>query len=441
MRTLGTAITLFKTAGGLFGILLSAAFICPAAVCEPIAQITITTDKYPAQNTPISISADSLNIKDAENFEGFVRQVRPAPAGSSRIIPVQTDKCTNEVCFIIPQIASNSSAVFYLYAGSDDANKTNGADYEGLCLAQNEKRLIISAVGKNRKQNLVTYNFGVIMPPKPISAVYGRSGYIHPLCTAEGKILTCVHPPDHLHHLGLWNPWTNVTYDGKHIDFWNLGKKQGTVRFVRFKSVQCGKVFAGFEAVKRSVAFNISSEKETAVLNEISSVKLWNTLKDNGRGYLIDYITTFTPAGDKPVVLNQYRYGGFGFRATGQWKGKNRHYLTSEGKTIADADGSRARWCIVSGNTDSGPAGVVFMSFPENHQFPEPIRIWGKKFNDVFFNFCPIKKQPWTVKPNEKYTLKYRLYVYDGIITQESAETIWQNFAHLPKIEIERIRR
>jgi len=44
-------------------------------------------------------------------------------------------------------------------------------------------------------------------------------------------------------------------------------------------------------------------------------------------------------ATDLPLLLNAYRYGGLAF-AHGQWHNQNSDYLTSEGKTRANGDGT-----------------------------------------------------------------------------------------------------
>ncbi len=47
-----------------------------------------------------------------------------------------------------------------------------------------------------------------------------------------------------------------------------------------------------------------------------------------------------------------------GWRTTEKWDNKNSMVLTSEGKTRKEADGSKARWCIVQGEIDNDYAGV-----------------------------------------------------------------------------------
>src|SRR5690606_26783521 len=84
---------------------------------------------------------------------------------------------------------------------------------------------------------LLTYRYTVKTPPAGVDAAYGRSGFIHPLQTLSGKVLTNIQPTDHYHHYGLWNPWTRVEYKGKMYDLWNIGDKKGTVRFVEFADI------------------------------------------------------------------------------------------------------------------------------------------------------------------------------------------------------------
>src|SRR5690606_5760469 len=62
---------------------------------------------------------------------------------------------------------------------------------------------------------------------------YQRSGFIHPVRTLKGEQLTRIQPADHYHHYGIWNPWTQTVFRGDTVDFWNLRKKEGTVRFAR----------------------------------------------------------------------------------------------------------------------------------------------------------------------------------------------------------------
>lgn len=111
--------------------------------------------------------------------------------------------------------------------------------------------LTISAGNKN----LLRYNYRTVYPPAGVDTVYKRSGFIHPLGSPRGQELTQINAPDHYHHWGLWNPWTEVLFEGDSVDFWNLARKQGTVRFSHFLSTTNGPVYAEYKALHEHVVF------------------------------------------------------------------------------------------------------------------------------------------------------------------------------------------
>ncbi|OFY65162.1 MAG: hypothetical protein A2V64_11060 [Bacteroidetes bacterium RBG_13_43_22] len=288
-------------------------------------------------------------------------------------------------------------------------------------------------------QNLLQYYFKTVYPPAGVDTAYKRSGFIHPLWTPKGQVLTRIQPPDHFHHYGIWNPWTAVQYEGDKIDFWNINSKQGTVRFANFASVQGGSLFAEFSALHEHVVF-IKTGGEKVALNEIQSVRVYRP-QENQDFYIVDFNIALNTATDSPFKILEYRYAGLGWRTTEKWDNKNSMVLTSEGMTRKDADGSKAKWCIVQGEIDDNYAGVVMMSYPTNYNFPEPLRIWPEnQYNrgDMFANFCPTKDMDWLLMPRQKYVLKYRFLVYNGKVEKEKAESAWFYFANPPEVIVKK---
>ena len=385
----------------------------------PLAEITLTAGKYPLLNTPASVNLD------AELAAFSCLRMDEIKDGKAVHVPSQIQ--------LYPE-----PRLWFVASGSTPTNTTRhyelrqaiSAPCSEMKISVDDKFLDIYRGGNK----VLRFNHAMVPPPQGGDPLYARSAFIHPLYSPSGQILTQIHPADHLHHLGLWNPWTKTIFEEKEIDFWNLAKGQGTVRFVKFNHKTEGSVLASFQAQKEHIWFK-APEGEKKILDEKLTVRVFNP-DDAANGYLIDYIITQRCTADSPLDLPAYRYGGFGFRVTEQWKNENRNYLTSEGKTIEDADGSRARWCNVFGSTENGQCGILFMSHPQNHEHPEPIRVWGPEFKDVFFNFCPIKKKSWTFEPEKDYTMKYRMYVYDGRIDADFAEQLWQGFACQPDIEL-----
>lgn len=290
---------------------------------------------------------------------------------------------------------------------------------------------------RSGESNLLQYYFKTVYPPAGVDTVYKRSGFIHPLWAPHGQELTRIQPPDHYHHYGIWNPWTHVLYERDTIDFWNINLKQGTVRFAKFISVENGAVFSEYNVLHEHVVLKKESTGKVAI-NELLSVRVYLLQKDPD-SYFVDFNIQLNCAGENPVKLLEYRYAGLGWRTTEKWTNKNSEVLTSEGKTRRDADGSKARWCIVQGNIDTDYAGIVMMSYPTNYNYPEPLRIWPETQNgrgDMFANFCPTKDMDWLLIPGKNYNLRYRFLVFNNPQSAEKAESAWYYFANPPKVTI-----
>lgn len=316
-----------------------------------------------------------------------------------------------------------------------ELEKSKPTPTDGYTANKTPDELILS---DQRGSPLLVYRHSWKEPPSGVSAKYGRGAYIHPLYTLSGKVLTNIQPPDHYHHYGIWNPWTRVDYNGQTYDLWNLNDNKGTVRFGRFNSIFQGPVGLGFDAIHDHIIFNEGIEEQ--IIREHWNV---NVFPVDESYYICDIHSFLEAVGGHDVVLKEYRYGGLTFRATAKWNNRNSQVITSSGKTRRNADGSLERWGMVYGEIDGAPCGILLMSHPENQTFPEPIRVWPPLANmgrgDQFFNFSPTKYSDWTLERGNSYTLTYRLVIFDGHMTSEEAESLWQSFAYPPHIEIQKI--
>lgn len=322
----------------------------------------------------------------------------------------------------------------------------NGGDYEFLEIgapAEGAERVEVTRDGgdlqvSKESMPLLTYRYGMTYPPEGVDSIFMKSGYIHPLLSPSGDTLSRIQPPDHYHHYGIWGPWTHTQIEGERVDFWNLAQGQGTVRFKDFNAVFSGAVYGGFNAHQEHIDLKAPEEKRVA-LNEDLEVKLWDLRRPDR--YMVDYSTTFNTPLKSGILFEAYRYGGgIGMRFTERWHKDNSTVLTSEGKDRLTADGTNARWCIISGEAADGKGinGVLFMSYPENKSHPEPMRVWPVDANggrgDMFFEFCPIRHEEWKIEPDKAYNLKYRMVVFEGGLSVEEAEAYWKNFAEQPVI-------
>lgn len=273
---------------------------------------------------------------------------------------------------------------------------------------------------------LLQYQAATAYPPEGFPEIYKRSGFIHPLFSPSGQVLTNIQPVDHMHHYGLWNPWTKTSFRNEEVDFWNLAKGQGTIRHAGLTHTNNGDIFASLGALHNHIAWP-ETDKEALAMHEQVDIKVFNVAHDM---YIADFNFVLNPR--EPVMLEEYRYGGFCLRGTADWTNQNSDFVTSEGLNHDQADGERARWCLVGGPAAGGKAGILMMGHPANFNHPEPLRVWPSDANngrgDVFINFSPTRNTDWSLEPGNAYILRYRLVVFDGLMDITTAEMWWNDY-------------
>lgn len=399
------------------------------AACSIVtnAQQTLATIEVELSHPALSIC--KVNLDPITVLHDTLLSLVEVQRGQKIPVAYQIDnsKNTRELCWIVEGSNKNAAKkTFQLIK----AEKTVATNTKTIDITTHDGALIIRSDNKN----LLQYNYKVVAPPAGVDASYGRSGFIHPLWSPKGQVLTRIQPPDHYHHYGIWNPWTHLLYDGDTLDLWNLNRKQGTVRFANFTGTKAGPVFGEYSALHEHVAFRKSGEE--VMMNEVQTVRVYQPA--NANYYIADITMEMSPV-SKPVLLLEYRYGGLGWRTTEQWTKDNSEVLTSESKTRKDADGTKARWCLVQGLVDRDTAGVLMMSYPTNYNYPEPLRIWPEnQYNrgDMFANFDPTKNMDWLLEKDKTYVLRYRLIVFTGKLNKLKSESAWQSFANPPRVTV-----
>ncbi|MGK7397698.1 MAG: PmoA family protein [Candidatus Cyclobacteriaceae bacterium M3_2C_046] len=409
----------------LFSILLVLGF--KFAQGQELASFIVASGQWERQDTPVSASLEHVEFspdQPLQLYELSRSSLQPVPF---QIEPGQPYR----IWWILSGATGKEQKRVYVLKQEEQEQPVQAE----VTFVKDPRSLVLFKQG----QPVVQYNHAITPPPPGVDEVYSRSGYIHPLYSPSGFELTTIHPADHIHHMGIWNPWTKTKFEGREVDFWNLNKGQGTVRFADYISHYEGPVFGGFKSLHEHVDLTAPTSTGSKVaINEVWDIRVYNAGKDYS---IVDFYATLNCASDSTIVLEKYRYAGFGYRANQDWTNQNSEILTSEGKTRTDADATKARWCKVAGETGQGRSGIVFMSHPSNHTHPEAMRVWPVDANqgrgDVFFQFCPIRDNDWPLKAGQVYMLKYRMYVFDGDISPEQAENRWQDFAHPPRVTVD----
>src|SRR5262245_57155945 len=259
-------------------------------------------------------------------------------AGHAVDLQIDSDR---QAWFVLDQLKAGASKRFKL----EELKFNARADGDGVQLVNTGDKLAFSIAGKP----VLTYQAKPgEFPEAGIKEIFRRGGYIHPVYTPSGRLVTDDYPPDHRHHHGIWFAWTKTEFDRRHPDFWNVGDGTGKVDFVAVDSTWNGPVQAGFVARHRYV--DVSAPKPVTVLNEQWKVNVYRAGQGARRYAMFDVIATHECATSLPLVLPEYRYGGIGFRGHRDWLPKdNCVFLTSEGKDRESGHATRARWCHIGG--------------------------------------------------------------------------------------------
>ncbi len=269
--------------------------------------------------------------------------------------------------------------------------------------------------------------------PEGVNPIFKHGAHLHPVYSPGGKLVTGNHQSDHPWQRGIWLAWTKTEFGDSHPDFWNMGKtdvKNGSslpaeVRFVKLDKSWGGADAAGFTS--QHVFLDHSHTPDEKVLNETWEVQVSQKTLDGVLANMIDLTSTQTCAGEKPLKLPKYHYGGLGVRGNPLWNPVDAvTMLTSEGHDRKSGDNTKAEWVHLGGEVDGTPTGIAVLIHPSNFRFPQPLRLNPK---NPQLCVAPSQDGDWSIEPGNPYISKYRLLVFDGKPDAKWIEAQWSAYA------------
>jgi hypothetical protein len=279
---------------------------------------------------------------------------------------------------------------------------------------------------------VLRYNYGRIPPPDgDVSSPLARNAYLHPVWTPAGRVVTDDFHPSHPHQRGIWMAWTRAEFEGRTPDFWNLADGTGTVRFESLDGLSVGPVFAGLRVRHRHVDLSLDGGEEKTVLEEEWDLKVFRVGGRRWGFHLFELVSVQRLAGETPLILPEYHYGGMAFRGARDWSPGEVRVLTAGDLDRASGDGSRAEWCLMEGPLDRGIGGLAAFGHPLNFRAPQPLRVHDEM---PYFAFSPMRLGRMAIVPGEPYVSRYRFLSFDGSAPRDTIAAYWRDYSEPPDV-------
>ena len=275
------------------------------------------------------------------------------------------------------------------------------------------------------------YHVKTAMPPADSPAFYQRSGFIHPLYSPAGQIMTDDFPVAHIHQHAIFSAWTNTRFKGTAVDFWNQHNQTGTVEHKDIVNITEGAVFS--EIITE---LNYKSFAHGVVLTEQWRLIIY-PFKDY---FLFDLESLQKNITTDTLFLNTYHYGGMAFRGSREWNPDDKKHfngnwniLTSEGYKDSAANQTAARWVDASGKVNGKMAGVSVFNHPDNFRYPQKIRVHPQM---PYWCYAPMIDGAFFIAPGKTYQARFRYYVHTGASESRELDLLHNQWTNNPQITV-----
>jgi hypothetical protein len=368
-----------------------------------------------------------VSAGDLDRQNTIVSFLFPAAAGRTglalrdqqgQLLLLQVDQ-DGRATFVLPALRAGTQATYAVDQSADPPADavTTGREGDGVKVALGPSPVLrYQMAGKL---------------PAGIEPKYLRGGYLYPFFTPSGVLVTNDYPSDHHNAHGIWSAWAPVAFEGHEVNFWAMGEGTGKGDFEALVGTWNGPVHGGFRS--RQVQVSLAVNPPKTALREQWTVTVYKTHDGAAPYFVFDLDSIQETATMSPVMVHPHIYGGFAFRGHAQWLHDFRA-LTSEGKTLADGDGSTARWCFIGGDVDGKPVGYAVLGHPGNFRAPQPLRINPQ---DPFFSFAPAKAGAFDLVAGKPYVSHFRIITADGPADAKLFERQWNDYAHPPQVVVQ----
>lgn len=253
---------------------------------------------------------------------------------------------------------------------------------------------------------------------KSKEGLYERTGYVHPLYSLDGKVITEDFPDDHPHHHGIFWGWHQVIHQGEKVgDSWTSENISWAVEKV---SVKKSKKRAG---LRSTVVWSANPHsKPFPIIRERTRITVH---KKNSEYRIVDIDIQLIPLVENLQLggsEDAKGYGGFSLRL----RDPEDLEFVSQGNRIKPAvtavtAGSWMDFRWVDGTRDSG---VTVFCHPDNP---------GSNNDWILRNDKSMQNAVWPGAsaielPSKGISLNYRLVIHTGKLSQRTLESMYREY-------------
>lgn len=332
-----------------------------------------------------------------------------------------------DICLLCLLICGSTLQV----CAADPAESLSGSG-SGLEVRETDSTITVTRDGAV----VVVYNKRSPELPAGVDPAYQRSGFLHPVVSPRGSVVTAQFPADHRHQDGVFSAWVNTTWNDRKIDFWNLAGGTGRVLHQRVTSVFHHETVAGFEV---RLLHRVVEPPAADVLSEHWTITVQPGQAD---AHCFDLTTTQTALTDVPLLVQQHRYGGVAVRGPSSWllpraadvsatsePGQETvagpEFLNDRGSDRVQGNHEKARWVAMTGPVDDQPTTVSVLCHPDNFRAPQAARLHPSK---PYFCFAPCVEGAFVIDRQHPYRARYRFLITDAAPDHDWLDARWHDW-------------
>jgi len=282
---------------------------------------------------------------------------------------------------------------------------------------------------------ILIYNKQSPPVPEGMNPMFARSGFLHPVASPAGRVVTETFPFDHAHQHGIFTAWTKTKWHDREIDFWNLAGGTGRVLHQRIINTFADDGQVGFEA---DLIHRAEKNPVVDILRERWKITAFET---DGMYHGFDLQTTQNALTDTPLLIEKYHYGGVGYRGPVRWLTDNDSDASKQpadstppvvrepsemtndlGSDRIKGNHEPARWVSVTGHVNGKPVTITVLCHRDNFRAPQAARLHPTK---PYFVFSPCVDDEFVIDQDHPFVGHYRYLITDAVPNTEWLGEQW----------------